>query len=402
MASECPTDEFSLLTSSEIFEAGAPIKFGRADRRSSNHLLETVAQLLPPDQERIHAAASLKRKRQNIPGSNSGHNAKIPKNSSQEFCQEPTRFDDNEFLKPPGNAMVEKCIASFIDRTRYSALHTRVCMVCAREVGVEEAVDKFVHQIPNNELLVPINKHPAHECTLGLLLHPMAISTTTLGPEGAVCHKCISNLEKGHLPRLALANDMWIGGIPLELVVLTLPEQILIARHFPSAHIVKLYPQKKGARSGNCALCGNVSTYRLNTDEIAEMVQGEMMPNPACVLASTIGVTIIGPKNVSKKTMPDFLWVRRNNVRRALVWLKANNPLYSDIVISEDRLAEILEFSVPEVILSLSRYSDNIKELEREHVGYVPEDGDFENTQEPGANTRLGNFEDYVSGTTGM
>jgi hypothetical protein len=80
---------------------------------------------------------------------------------------------------------------------------------------------------------------------------------------------------------MALANDMWIGDVPFELSVLTLPEQILIARHFPAANIVKLYLQKKGARSANCALRGNVSTYRLNTEEIADMVQGNIMPHPS-------------------------------------------------------------------------------------------------------------------------
>jgi hypothetical protein len=139
----------------------------------------------------------------------------------------------------------------------------------------------LVSAIPNGHLLVPSEAHPAHQYTCGLLLHPSAITATTSGPEGAVCRECISSLEKGRLPRLALANGMWIGEIPFELAVLMLPEQILIARHFPAANIVKLFPEKKGVRSGNGALRGNVSTYRLNTDEIADMVDGNIMPNPS-------------------------------------------------------------------------------------------------------------------------
>jgi hypothetical protein len=184
---------------------------------------------------------------------------------------------------------------------------------------------------------------------------------------------------------------MWIGDIPFVLSVLTLPEQILITRHFPAANIVKLFPEKKGIWSGNCALRGNVSTYRLNTDEIADMVAGNVMPNPSLILASTIGVTLIGPKNIRERTMPGFLWVRRQRVRDALLWLKANNPLYADIVISEERLDELMENGVPDEILNTMRHSDDIEELERERAGYVPEDDEF---QSQGV--------DYASGTTGM
>ena len=49
-------------------------------------------------------------------------------------------------------------------------------------------------------------------------------------------------------------------------------------------------------------------------DEIVDMVQGNIMPNPLQILVSTIGVTIIGPKNVHEQTMPGFLWVYRHRV----------------------------------------------------------------------------------------
>jgi hypothetical protein len=45
--------------------------------------------------------------------------------------------------------------------------------------------------------------------------------------------------KKKKTPALSLANGMWIGEVPLELSVLTLPERILVAHYFPAAHIVK-------------------------------------------------------------------------------------------------------------------------------------------------------------------
>jgi hypothetical protein len=147
-----------------------------------------------------------------------------------------------EFLEAPREDIVKKCIANFINRTGNSALRTKSCMVCAQEVATNDTTVMLVRNIPNPEHLVPTTKHAAHDYTSGYLLHTSAMSATTSGPEGAMCNECLTNLQKNRLLRLALANDMWIGQIPLQLTVLTLPKQVLIARYFPSAHIVKLYP----------------------------------------------------------------------------------------------------------------------------------------------------------------
>ena len=109
---------------------------------------------------------------------------------------------------------------------------------------------------------------------------------------------------------------MWVGDVPLELQILTLPERILIARHFPAAYLVKLYPKKKGACSWPSAnmqsgLHGNVSTYRLNTNDIAQMTHDQIMPPSSSILAATIGVTFVGLGNLLEKTMPGFLQVNR-------------------------------------------------------------------------------------------
>jgi hypothetical protein len=174
---------------------------------------------------------------------------------------------------------------------------------------------------------------------------------------------------------------MWIGTIPTALSVLTLPEKILVVRYFPAAYIVKLFPKQKGAKhwptSGlHSGIQGNVSTYKLNTDEIADMVDTDVMPPPAKILASTIGVTIIGPKNAPERTMPDFLRVRRDRIRTALMWLKENNPLYVNVQISEKSLAELPVNDIPLEILGAVRSSDRTDQLEKERAGYVINDKD--------------------------
>ena len=158
-----------------------------------------------------------------------------------------------------------------------------------------------------------------------------------------------------------------------------MPERTLIAKYFPVAYIIKLYSKQKGARGWDksqmhSGLKGNVSTYRLDPSQVASMIDGRTYPAPAKVLSATIGVTFVGPKGITEATMPAMFCVRRWQVREALVWLKANNPLYEDIEISEERLQELPENGTPQEIILTAKYSSDIFSLEKEHAGYVPDD----------------------------
>ncbi|KAJ3902364.1 hypothetical protein F5879DRAFT_777939, partial [Lentinula edodes] len=169
------------------------------------------------------------------------------------------------------------------------------------------------------------------------------------------CHDCLRQLSDSQRPRLSLANNMWIGAIPFELRILTLPERVLVSRFFAAAYIVKLYPKKKGARSWPTDLLtsgmkGNVSTYFMNTDEITLMVDEGYLPPRPSILAATIAVTFVGPRNVPLKTLAPMLSVRRRRVADALRWLIANNPLYAGIKISQQNLDAFPEDGVPEEI----------------------------------------------------
>jgi hypothetical protein len=119
---------------------------------------------------------------------------------------------------------------------------------------------------------------------------------------------------------------------------------------------------------------GNVSTYRLNSNDIVKMMQGQVMPPSSSILAATIGVTFVSPKNLPQKTMPGFLRVNHNRVHRALRWLKANNPLYREIVILLDRLNELPSDGIPVKISSLAHRSDDVELLADKNDGYVPDE----------------------------
>lgn len=290
--------------------------------------------------------------------------------------------DEDGFMETVSSECREKCITNFIDATGNDAVRTAVCAACAGRFFMREMETMFLVDLERTGQLTPHQFHFAHVLTRRMLLHSAPDCYYTDNNDRSVaylCKSCFSQLEKKKTPVQSLANGVWVGAVPLELQILTLPERLLIARHFPAAYIIKLYPKKKGARAWSnagfhSALQGNVSTYRLNTNDVAKLTGDGVLPPHASILAATIGVTFVGPKNLPEKTLPAFLRVNRARVRSALQWLKANNPVYRQVIISAERLAELPEDGVPCEISSLARHCEDTSLLAQETDGYVPEE----------------------------
>jgi hypothetical protein len=120
-----------------------------------------------------------------------------------------------------------------------------------------------------------------------------------------------------------------------------------------------------------------VSTYQLNTSDIAAMIEGQLLPHPPALLAATIGITIIGPTKLPPKSLPPFLSVNRKRVKDALLFLKNENHLYRDITISEDNLKLLPEDGLPWELMCIVKYSNEQHLLEQEREGYVINDKDM-------------------------
>jgi hypothetical protein len=296
-------------------------------------------------------------------------------------------------MRPPSKIVIESLIGNFIDRTSNEALAVGVCAVCARETNARDLTVHRIDCIPNPHQLKPDTGHPRHNIINGMLLHPAGV---TADRSAKVCMECSKALSSDRLPTFALANGLWVGEVPHELAYLTLPERLLIAKYFPSAYIIKLYPKKKGARFWDkrqmySGLKGNVSTYQLDQNEIASMVDGTLMPQQSKVLAATIGITFVGPKNLPEKGLPDLFKVRRIRVRKALEWLKENNPLYSTIIISDSRLSELPENDIPYELRATTKLSSDTTTLYAEQDGYVPSQ-DPDDASSEGGKSRLSSF----------
>jgi hypothetical protein len=59
-------------------------------------------------------------------------------------------------------------------------------------------------------------------------------------------------------------------------------------------------------------------------------------------------------------------------VRKALEWLKENNPLFANVTISPNRLAQLPEDDVPYELRMTAKLSTDINSLHAEQEGYVP------------------------------
>jgi len=85
--------------------------------------------------------------------------------------------------------------------------------------------------------------------------------------------------------------------------------------YFLTAYVFKLYPKQAGSACWNPdqlynRMKGNVSTYPLDPNLVAGMLNGKLFPVPPEILCCTIAVTFITPSGQRMKTLPSQLRVR--------------------------------------------------------------------------------------------
>ena len=304
--------------------------------------------------------------------------------------------DITNFLDLPSDQEVKQCYRDFYNATSQQSVEMCVCGVCGREVGiqVDGVVRKRIADIPNGQSLIPKHPHPAHTLFNGKLLDPSGVH---MGEDNVqytnVCHPCLEDLkrlgqanrqEDGTFrpPKFSLANNLWIGKIPWQLQVLSLPEQLLISHLYSRVYVFKLFP--KGGAGNNPStlqrgMRGTVCTYDLDMGGIASMVSGDLMPRPPSVLASLISVTFIGLGDLPRHWIRTTFRVRRQVVYEALCWLKEHNKKYYDTVqIDAAQISALPEDDVPIEVMSIIRQSSDVGIVAQESAGYAPR---FENEE---------------------
>jgi len=151
-----------------------------------------------------------------------------------------------------------------------------------------------------------------------------------------ICDQCHKAIRENKIPRLALAQNLWIGTVPEELKCLRFVEKILIARVRHTCSFVKV-------ASGMRKMKANVVAFESPIPKIYEI-----LPPPREDLDDVLAILFTGPCKPSEAdlTRIPFL-VRRNRVMRALQWLKANHCDYANIEISTQNLESYSETEPP-------------------------------------------------------
>ena len=214
--------------------------------------------------------------------------------------------EEGEFLELPSDTTLKTCYRQFYEATSSAALEHVICAVCARERSHQHDSVTVVtlKEIPSPTRLAPHRPHTNHTLFDGMLLAPEGVTDREGRATANICLDCLCELKKPSKlpPKLSLANNLWVGTVPIELSSLTFPEQLLIAHLYPRVYVFKLFPKSGGGSADGLqrGMRGNVSTYELNTDAMAAMVEGQLMPRPPAVLSSLIAITYIGVGRIPK------------------------------------------------------------------------------------------------------
>ena len=183
----------------------------------------------------------------------------------------------------------------------------------------------FGHSAINNMMLCAKGIHVSEDCklTMNVCDH---------------CNACLvpNTRNKGatpKLPKYALANKLHLGRLPEKFNDLTWVEEQVCALHRSTIFVYWLYhsddPQDPYMAKGNsCA-------HPQNTVSTAKI-----LPCTLADVAGSISIVFTGPnQTVPSAALKNIFCVCKNVVRNLLQWLQANNPLYRDVIVSEEQLS---------------------------------------------------------------
>lgn len=242
-----------------------------------------------------------------------------------------------------GEDLKERLVKLFREHTSQSALSTFTCAVCAEDTLNTEKCETAASDIDLDLLRTSIPISSSSSVTLpyidgplrDVLVDPLGVRFQENGELIlSLCKVCRSSLIRHKLPALALANYMYLGQVPGELKELTVVEEAMIARCRAKCWIVQLKEQDQSVSTPDAqrGVRGHIIIYPQRPSEVAKMLPPSLSEilAPICVLF--VGSSPPTQEWLREKAKP--LAVRREKVRSALLWLKANNPLYSDIEIN--------------------------------------------------------------------
>jgi hypothetical protein len=194
---------------------------------------------------------------------------------------------------------------------------------------------------------------------------PEAVTTSACGKQYLfVCCRCHTSLLEGKRPKFCRASGFRISPVPAELATLNWMESRLIGLGVSFTTCINLYCDQQEFTRGNAVNYWNdVSDVTLS------------LPRPI----SESGVVLLRSRNSRGESL---VRVRPDLIRRALVWLITNNPLYEEVCISEENLAVLEDLNANEAIPSLELTEDEEAELLDNVQRGGPREGNYDATSD--------------------
>ena len=260
----------------------------------------------------------------------------LPHNVNKNVETLPNCEDDLGLVFPPlpsDRADSHKIITAACKRFQPELFEEDGCAVCGQLVPLSSltklsAMKNYLHilEAPG------ITRQERHISSDKLCEYPYAIDHSCQN----ICNLCRSSIRHSKVPKMALANGLWLGPVPEVLSSLRYIEKMLIARIRHSVCSIRI-------ASGMRKMKAHAIAYQQPIPKIYDI-----LPPPKADIEEVIAIMFTGP---CKPTLADFkrtpFLVRRNHVKRALEWLILNHSDYEDVIISSNNLNEYPEDMPP-------------------------------------------------------
>lgn len=263
----------------------------------------------------------------------------------------------------------DKILRMFKKETSSQALKEFTCAVCGemcRKIdnyarGFLEDIDldllRFDASSFSSAAMVDWAGFPRADLVQNLALEPKGVEMAGQSVRLNMCLHCKKELSKGRTPKLSLANRMLLGSVPSELRDLTPIEEVLIARCRAKGWIVQLKESDVVLPNAQRALRGNIIVFPQSPDSLSEVLPPLVQDVEAMVCVIFVGSSRPSTDWILSKAKP--LLVRREKVRSALQWLKANNPLYRNVRVSNSNISLLPSDSSLQVPVRFQESSDS-------------------------------------------
>jgi hypothetical protein len=269
------------------------------------------------------------------------------KKSRKDFVDARVQFEDDRWLrkqrdsdsrvwcKPVARELQLDTVQSF-----YKAMHdettleTKYCVVCGLQKASKDLEEYMWEEFHGLYVQVESLLHPSEQdhfqCRQCFPRNNANIP---------VCHDCEGALQRRRLPRACQVNMMQLKcqhRYPKELTDLSPLEERLIGLYQPCGWITKFQIELDKGTSGRYRKLkkGHVTVFPNDVQGLCSNV----LPHSLVSEMENLHVCFVPPRKPIPTDVEFVLAVKPQKLKRALLWLKANNPLYRDIRISNEHL----------------------------------------------------------------